>query len=94
MQARKASLSSMDSSFDHFVSIDHLHFCGLRDLRIMDSSMRNSTGAVFDFMSMLESIMKFEPQWVVPFLYPQTVLYDPAFDNGAFTRYLRMCEVI
>lgn len=80
-QARKVSFSSISISCDKIVCIDHIHFGGLRVLHIMDSAVWYLVGAVVEIPSMAAAIFQHEAQLIFPFLYSDTVLFGPTFDN-------------
>lgn len=87
------SLSSTSREFYEVICIEQLFLKSLKVFHIMDPISRHSAGAVVESTSMRSSILAIECQWVTPFWYPQTVLYDPVFHYSKFWSYLRILKV-
>ena len=89
-QARKVSLSTMTTSSNQVVCIDHFHLDEMRVFHIMDSATRFSSSMVVPDTSMHQSLSALESQWISYFSTPEVLLYDHAFENRMFRSYLGM----
>lgn len=86
--SRLVSLSAMSRQFNQVVCIDHLFLNRHKVFHCMDSVSRCSAGFPVTDTTMSNAITAFEAHWITLFWPPDTVLYDPAFDNSEFTAYL------
>lgn len=85
---RKVSLSAMTRSFNDVVCVDHMFRDQYSVMNVMDAASRYSVRAVVDDTSMQQAILVLDGHWITPFWTPKTVVYDRAFKNITFMKYL------
>ena len=84
---RKVSLSSLNSSFNDTVYIDHMYLDDMKIFHAMDMYSRFSACVVTKSTSMTESIIAFQACWLNLHWNPRTVQADPAFKNTEFQQF-------
>ena len=84
---RKVSLSSLNSSFNDTVYIDHMYLDDIKIFHAMDMQSRYSACMITTSTSMKESILAFQACWLNMHWTPRVVQADPAFRNSEFEKF-------
>ena len=92
-QERQVSLSTLNRSLNDVVCIDHLFLGNCSVIHIMDTATRYSVGQVVPDTSMTAAVLAFEAGWISQFWAPSNVVFDRAFENEEFRRYLSLHEI-
>ena len=87
-KARKASLSSLNRSFNELVCIDHFHLGNLRLCHIMCGSTRYPTASVVPNTGVEAAINVLDSHWISQFWAPKAIQFDQVFANELFQNFL------
>lgn len=91
--SRKVSISMMSKEFTEIVCVDHFYLNDICLIHFMELTSRFSSASVVHSKDMESVIKAFEENWVNHFWYPENIKGDKAFEEGAFSNYIKERDI-